>query len=125
SIRKSIKDSGLLSRFIPFSYKYPINKVSEIFKTLENETNDKSVEVPKINKEYKEVYGSPELFSQLEIVSTELGRQYGAYGFRAQKSLQRLAKANALMDNRTIVIQKDIDKILHLGNWINLEFNVI
>jgi len=123
TIHRKLKSTGLLSRFIPFSYKYPIDKIRKILDYIENENKVLGVTIPKINKKDTEIKGNPELFRELEIVSTKLGQEYGAYGFRAQKNLQRLCKANALINKRKEVTQEDIDKILELSKWINFKFN--
>lgn len=124
-LKKKMKGTGLLSRFIPFSYSYPIDKVKKIFDYIEKIQDKEDVHTYRILKKDTIVKEDPALFKQLEIVSMRLGQEYGAYGFRAQKSLQRLAKANAILNNRKEVTQEDIDKILHLAKWINFDFNTI
>ena len=70
-----------------------------------------------------DVKGNPALFSQLELLSSKIGREAGGYGIRLQRNLQVLAKASALSNDRKEVVQEDIDTILKLGNWINDRFN--
>jgi hypothetical protein len=48
-----------------------------------------------------------------------------AYGFRLQRNLQTLAKASALLDKRSEVIDKDVEKLEWLSEWINYDFNVL
>lgn len=124
-IKKYVRDTGLLSRFIPFSYGYPLSLIHEIFNKLEGEISNDLVSVPKIFKVNKKVEGNPNLFKNFEIMSTSLGLEYGAYGIRAQTNFQRLAKANALLNKRDIVTEEDIDKVIYLSNWVNLKFNMI
>ena len=81
--------------------------------------------VPRLNPVNTEVTDNGELFKDFEMISRDLGKQSGAYGFRMQKNLQRLAKANALANDRTYVIENDIKKVIHLSNWINYDFNNI
>lgn len=125
-IIRYMKQTGLLSRFLPFTYKYPLSLVKQIFMMIEGEkSNWEGVTIPKIYKKDKDVSAKPALFKEFEFISTSLGREYGAYGIRSQVSLQRLAKANALLDKRTEVNKDDISKIVKLSDWMNLKFNSI
>lgn len=124
NIQKYMVNTGLLSRFLPFTYDYPIDKVKSIFNIIED-GGDGDVFVPKIVKEEKDVVGDGQLFKEFEIISIKLGSFVGAYGFRAQLMLQRLAKANALLNGRDYVTKEDIDKVISLSKWINYDFNVI
>jgi hypothetical protein len=125
--RKYLESIGLLSRFIPFTYDYPTSKLKYIFDVIQEKeiSKEKGVTIPKINKTLKSIKGKYELFKQLEIVSIKLGQEYSAYGIRAQENLQRLAKANALLNKREEIKQEDITKIIELSNWINFKFNPI
>jgi len=124
-VERYFKDTGLLSRFVPFSYDYPINLVRKIFNYIEGgKVNDcEEVVIPKIRKRDVLVKGDPELFRNLEIISTKLGMQYSGYGIRTQVALQRLAKANAVLEKRKYVTEEDINKIYRLSKWINFDFN--
>ena len=116
--------TGLLSRFIPFSYEYELSKISRILKCIENEEQQKfKISKEKIKRKMVDVKGDPNLFSQLEILSSKIGQEAGGYGLRIQRNLQTLTKANALFHGRKEVTQDDIDTILRLGNWINDEFH--
>ena len=118
------KRSGLLSRFLPFSYEYELSKISRILKFIEKEELLKTP-IPKqsVKRKMVEVKGDPALFARLEILSSRIGEVLGGYGLRVQRNLQVLVKANALLNGRKEVIQEDIDKVLQLGNWINDRFN--
>lgn len=125
-VERYLKETGLLSRFIPFSYDYPINLVKTIFEIIEGSSSSSNkISIPKIIKSHKKIENEPELFKNFEMVSMKLGMQYKAYGIRGQTNLQRLAKANALLNSRTKVNKEDIDKILYLSNWINYDYNSI
>lgn len=126
-IRKYLMDVGLLSRFLPFSYDYPITKIRRILEFVEDDGKygkEEDAEF-RISKGGHSVAPNPTLFAKLEIVSTKLGQQYGGYGFRAQERLQRLCKANAILDGRKVITEADIDSILELARWMNFEFNPI
>ena len=123
-VRQNWRKIGLLSRFIPFSYEYTIGKTMKIFEFIYNE-DYQNQKMPKqtIIRRMKSVKGNPELFSKLSMLSTNLGNEVSGYGIRAQKALQTLAKANAVLNGKTEVTKEDIDKILNLGNWMNYRFN--
>jgi len=125
-IRKYLEETGILSRFIPFSYDYPIDKVKKIFNSIEGlETEQKGVKFKPISKKEEIIKSSFDMNRQLEPISFKLGQQYKAYGIRTQERLQNLAKANAKINNRKEVTQEDINKILELSKWINFDFNPI
>lgn len=117
------KSTGLLSRFIPFSYQYEISKISKIFNFIEKEEEQRSTGKEKIKRKMIDVKGNTKLFEKLQIASSQLGGEMGGYGFRPQRSLQYLAKANAILNDRTEVTQDDIDAVLHLANWMNYRYN--
>jgi len=122
-LRHYWKNIGLLSRFIPFSYEYELSKIQRIFQFIQNEEHLKQPLKQTIKGTMVDVKGSPQLFQRLEILSTRVAQEVGGYGFRIQRSLQTLAKANTVLNNRTEVNQQDIDEILELGNWMNKRFN--
>jgi len=118
------KKIGLLSRFVPFSYKYELSKVIKIFELIEKDNaNAKENQKETIKRTVTEIEGNEKLFNQLQMVSVKVGQEVEAYGIRIQKNLQLLAKANALLRNSPKVEQEDIQAILDLSNWINYDFN--
>ena len=52
-------------------------------------------------------------------------RRLSTYGFRAVRHLRRLAQAQALFNNRTVVTQEDIDEVLEISKFCNLDYTVI
>lgn len=117
------KKTGLLSRFIPFSYSYSILKISEVFKYIHKEEQKKKGKKEVIKRKLHDIKGDPTLFAQFDVLSNEAGREIGAYGIRITQGLQELAKANVILRGGNKVLQEDIDEILRLGNWINYSFN--
>jgi hypothetical protein len=118
---------------IPFSYEYPIDSTAKIFNYLYGNitTSQEQIRIPKIKflnydpLDTKNYEPKPELFSQLQQISTSLSQFSDSYGFRIQKNLQKLCYANAMIDNRNEVEQKDVDKILYLSRWMNFKFNAL
>lgn len=127
SLYSDLQRYGFLSRMIPFSYEYPIDKLMKIFEyVMSGKVEDNSqVTIPKIRQLKKEKYYEPneELFSKLLPISQKLASYMDAYGIRTQKNLQKLCYANALLNNRDFVSKEDVEKVLYLGRWMNFDFN--
>jgi len=127
SLFQDIKRMGFMSRMIPFSYEYPINKVINIFRYIEGGAppKDETITIPKIKvrKKIVEYEPDPNLFSDLRTISTKLGGISDAYGIRCQKNLQKLCYANALMNGRKTVDRDDVDRVIQLAKWMNFDFN--
>ena len=122
-LRHYLKVTGILSRFLPFSYKYMGDKLSKIFDFINEEEYLKNPPKQKIKRVPKVIEGNAELFRKLNYTSAMLGHESGGYGIRIQRDLQTLAKANAMLNDRDKVTEEDIDKILKLSKWINYDFN--
>lgn len=127
SLYSDLKRYGFLSRMIPFSYEYPIDKIVKIFEYVmsgKTETNAKVI-IPKIRRFKTERFyePNPELFSKLREISRGLASYMDAYGIRTQKNLQKLCYANALLNKRDYVSKEDVEKVLYLGRWMNFDFN--
>jgi hypothetical protein len=133
SIFNDLKRMGFISRMIPFSYEYPIDSTARIFNYLygNTATPQERIEIPKIQfldynpLNIKNYEPKSELFSQLQQISTQLSQFSDSYGFRIQKNLQKLCYANAMINGRNEVEQKDVDKILFLSRWMNFKFNAM
>lgn len=120
--RRNWERIGFLSRCMPVSYSYAPNTVSDIFSYLQQEDYHEEKEI-KINtsKNKKSVEGDDVLFQQLEKYARGFGQCTNTYGFRYQKHFQVMAKANALKNKRNKVTQEDIDKVIQMTRYINLD----
>jgi hypothetical protein len=127
SLYNDLQRMGFLSRMIPFSYQYPIEKFVKIFHYIESGCVDEAepVKIPKIVKREKQFHPDPNLFRDLENISRKLAQFSDSYGFRVQKNLQKLCYANAMLNGRNAVNIEDVQKVLHLGNWMNFDFNAL
>lgn len=116
---------GFLSRMVPFTYNYTMQKVDKILESIAQEEYFGDNPKHKIleRKRRIEVKGDPLLFAQFKLLVSDVGRAIDAYGTRMQKMFQTLSKANALLNGRTEVTQTDIDAIKDLSRWINYDFN--
>lgn len=125
TIRHYIAKTGFLSRFIPFTYSYPIDKVMDIMQMIAKRQYNGIPEVPKINAVLTEVKSNAALNEKLFVLAREIGKEYEGYGIRAQVNLQRLAASNALLHKRKAVTNADIEKVMTLSRWMNYRFNQI
>lgn len=126
SLYSDLKRMGFLSRLVPFSYEYPIDRLAKIFRyIMSGKAEGSNVLIPKIRQFKKEKLYEPnaQLFLELKSISTELARYSDSYGLRVQKNLQKQCYANALLNNRDYVTREDIDKIQYLARWMNFKFN--
>jgi hypothetical protein len=126
SFYSDFKRYGFLSRMIPFTYEYPIDRLDKIFHyVMSGKAEDSNVLIPKIRQFKKEKQYEPneQLFLHLQRISIELAQYSDSYGIRVQKNLQKLCYANALLNNRDYVAKEDVDKILYLSRWMNFDFN--
>jgi len=123
---KKWRTIGFLSRVLPVSYSYTLGASQDILESivLEDYHKEESVAID-FPDEKQDVKGDSELFRELVPYSVRLGEAEKLYGFRYQKHFQRLAKANALAEGRTVVEKKDIVWVKSVAEWINLEFKVL
>ena len=74
--------------------------------------------IPKQDKEIK----LSKKFARSILPSTAMiAKAQDTYGFRLQKQFQALLQASALDHNRKSVNKSDVDRVLHLMNWINFD----
>jgi hypothetical protein len=130
--RRLMGGIGFLSRVVPFSYKYSVDDVNEIFKLIMNGSNALEFKKLKLPKKKVKISIPMDLCERIKNnitlrVVERFKRRVGeeAYGFRLQRNLQTLAKASALLNKRSEVIDKDVEKLEWLSEWINYDFNVL
>jgi hypothetical protein len=97
--------------------------VVRVFQFLAEEDHTQATQPQNVRRRMVGVEGNSDLFQKLHLISSSLGQEIGGYGFRAQRSLQALVKANAFLNNRREVVQDDIGKIVKLSNWMNFRNN--
>jgi len=126
SFYSDFKRYGFLSRLIPFTYEYPIDRLDKIFHyVMSGKAEDSNVFIPKIRQLKKEKHYelNEQLFSRLQPISIRLAQYSDSYGLRVQKNLQKLCYANALLNKRDYVVSEDVEKVLYLSRWMNFDFN--
>ncbi len=117
---------GFLSRIIPFSYSYGMETVRRVFDSIlglryQNQRNIE-LHVPETDRKIT----LPRKYARAILPSTTaIAQAQRTYGFRLQKQFQALLQASALEKGRTSVNSRDVERVLHLMNWMNFDENPI
>jgi hypothetical protein len=125
---------GFLTRFLPVSFQYGQDIVEQI--RYASATQDEAsilgkpvkLQLPSFLKNWSEqikVTIPNNLAEQLIEPGQDMHRRLSTYGFRAVRHLKRLTLANALRNNKQVVTQQDIDQVLELAKFCNLDYTVI
>lgn len=122
--------TGFLSRVVPFSYAYSYEDVQEIFSEIMEGNSFVEYEYLKIKPRGIEL--PLELAKRIKENITEkaverINRVIGLdlYGFRLQRNLQVLAKANALLRKDKVVTEEDVAELERMSEWFNYDFNIL
>jgi hypothetical protein len=114
---------GFLSRIVPFSYSYSIQSVKKVFDHIlgQQYLKEYDIELKRIPRHDK-VIKLPKRHAQAILPSTTMiAKAHDTYGFRLQKQFQALLQASALEKGRAKVNSRDVERVLHLMNWVNFE----
>jgi hypothetical protein len=115
------RNIGFLSRFIPFSYKYELNKIMKI---IDNIFLDCENGIIKNKLKFKEASIADGIdYAQLKTLAITTGRSIEGIGIRMYKNLVFLARANAYLNGRTKTTKEDVEEIMRLSTWLNYEYN--
>jgi hypothetical protein len=112
---------GFLSRIVPFSYSYGLETVKKVFDSILglDYLRERDIELKRIPKQDMEIK-LPRRYAQAILPSTAtIAKAQKTYGFRLQKQFQALLQASALEKGRRRVNSLDVDRVLHLMNWVN------
>ena len=112
---------GFLSRIVPFSYSYGMETIRKVFDSILglDYLDEGDIELKRIPKQDKEVK-LPTKYAQAILPSTTtIAKAQETYGFRLQKQFQALLQASALEKGRSKVNAADVDRVVHLMNWVN------
>jgi hypothetical protein len=114
---------GFLSRIVPFSYSYSIESVKKVFDYILglDYLEEYDIELKRIPKKDKAIR-LPKRYAQAILPSTAtIAKAQDTYGFRLQKQFQALLQASALEKGRSNVNSRDVERVLHLMNWVNFD----
>ena len=118
-----MKRIGLLSRLIPVSYSHKQETAILIKDSMRKEIVEQENAI-KLNLPDKkiDVKGNSDIFLKLSPLINKLAFIEGTHGYRAQKNLQCLMKASALMDGRNEVNDDDLKRITRLGTYFGTDY---
>jgi hypothetical protein len=118
--------SGFISRTLPVSYSYSKETAAKILDYVMNREYviDQKASFETL-KEDVDVKLDPALAKRLLPLSQGISKVIETHGFRLQRQLQNLCMARALLEKRTEVSREDIDEIVRLGAWINLDYRPV
>jgi len=124
--RREWAGMGFLSRFVLFSYSYPISTVYKILDYYSDVGVIEMREKVRLPKDEVNVHLSKELADKLNPVSMKIGETMDLYGIRAKINFRSLLKCLAFLRGgreEKEVEEKDFDEFLYLSNWMNVDLN--
>ena len=118
---------GFLSRIVPFSYSYGIESVKKIFDYILglDYLSESDIELKRIPKQDRQIRLSLRYARAILPSTAAIAEAQHTYGFRLQKQFQALLQASALEKGHSVVNSRDVDRVLHLMNWVNFDENPI
>ena len=113
---------GLMSRVIPVSYDYKTDTQAAIKEYIKQRQYRKESKINFPIPQAKIPVTLPlPMANKLEKMVNKLITGTELYGFRWQRHLQRLAMANAVLNNRTTVELTDVETVRHLKKYMNVD----
>lgn len=117
---------GFISRMLPVTYSYDKDTVAEIIKyliRLSYKSDEAfSIQIPTQDRDMRM---REDLGMRLNPLAAKVAEKIATYGFRLQRQLQTLCMARALINGRLEVSDEDVDVILRLATWCNIDFNPV
>lgn len=107
---------GFVQRMLIVSYDYNDDTIEKIIDSINGEEYIK-------DKSERIVLGGKDVKTERSL-NKQLNK-YANKNFRSLKHLQTLAKSNALLNKRDFVTQEDIDEIIRLTKYMNLNYTKI
>jgi hypothetical protein len=124
--RERWKNSGFLSRMLPFSFNHTPATQEAIMATIDRREPDPldKVRLP-IVKHPKQVAATEEVLAQLRDIEERLAKETGALPYRHQLQLTAIAEAHAVLRGGISIEQEDINAVRRLSYHINYRFEAI
>jgi hypothetical protein len=132
-VKSNLYKGGWFSRNIVVSYKISETMASKIFDSISRgdyRYDKKYVSQIRLRLPRKRINVeiSDEYAQQIRDAASEIAEEYSndlkpyrLKGFRLHKSLISLVKASVLRDGRNQVVQRDVERVKYLSNWMNLQ----
>jgi hypothetical protein len=121
--REAWKNTGFLSRLLPFSFSHSAETLARIMDDIDAKRPD-AIEMFKFQaKKTPSNVSTPEyLLRQLRAYEELLSKSTGSLPYRHQIQLNAITEAFAVIQNEAEVTQEHIDAISWLLKWINYDF---
>ena len=110
---------GFLSRFLIFSYSYPMDTVSRILEYYSEKPPLFPAEKLNLPGGEVDIGLSKNIADKLDPLAVAMGLRYNVYGIRAKINLRTFIKALAYLNNRTEATDEDLTELLNLSQWLN------
>lgn len=114
---------GFLSRFIIFSYSYPLATVMQILASYSKRGLPNSTTILKLPKKTIEVHLPENIAAKLDPIAIKVGEQFNLYGLRAKVNFRCLLKCLAHRNGRKVVEESDFTEFLELAEYMNFKYN--
>jgi len=124
--KRAWKDTGFLSRLLPFSFSHSIATTTRIMDDIDAKKLDCITEVKfKVNRRPKEVVAPEYLLRQLRAYEDLLSARSGSLPYRHQIQLNSITESLAVLRGDVKLKQDHIDTVSWLSKWINYDFKEI
>lgn len=117
SKRTRWRQSGFLTRFLPVSFSYSPETVHEIHLGIASGYKLPEPKPENLPRHDFVIHMNDKHSLTLSRRAEDLGKQMRTYGFRYQKTLRRLAMAQARINGRGEVEQEDVGKVLEWSEF--------
>jgi hypothetical protein len=117
------KETGFLSRLLPFSFSHCVATTKGIMDAIDSRKADPIEDVKFSVVRKPKTVACPEiLLRQLRVCEELLSRSTGSLPYRQQVQLNAITEALATLKGESVVTQEDIDIVVWLSKWINYDF---
>jgi len=124
--KRAWKNSGFLSRLLPFSFSHSVITTNRIMDDIDAKRSDSINRVKfKVKKKPNKVTAPERLLRQLRVYDEMLSKSTDSLPYRHQIHLNAITESLAVLRGNVKIRQKDIDTISRLSKWINYDFKEV
>ncbi len=117
------KNTGFLSRLLPFSFSHSVETQSTIRDSIDRKQTSSTEKVRlKLVRNPPEISCPPPLMRQLRAYEDNLSALTDSAPYRHQIQLNAITEALAVIKGEREITQDHIDKIIQLSAWMNYNF---
>jgi len=121
---KKLAAVGFISRLLLIGYEYDKADVDNILTSIARSSDSWQKNILKFPNEKVDIGLQSDFAEMLIPMAKDVGKQAGAYGFRAQHQFMTLAKCKALSEGRTSVNAEDITRLSYLLGKFVFQTNI-